>query len=119
MVVGAHSSTADAGWLAVAGRDADADVALAAPDTGVRSLDMESQTSRAFSSFLELNKNGDDIHTGVAGAGSAAAAGAVGAAVGVGLPSSSAAASGAVLAAAGTAETAKKKSKPFRIPKNR
>ena len=71
-------------------------------------------------SFLELNDTGlDDNHTGVTGAGSAAAVGAVGAAVGVGLPSSSAAASGAALAAAGPAVVVKKKSRPFRVPKNR
>ena len=74
-------------------------------------------TGRATSSFLELNE--DNLHTGVTGAGSAAAAGAVGAAVGVGLPSSSAAASGAVLAAAGPAVAVKRRSKPFNIPKNR
>ena len=115
MVVGVHSSSADAGWLAVAGRDADADVGLAAPATGVHSLDMTGQVT-SDPSFLELNDTSlDNIHTGVPGAGSAAAAGAVGAAVGVGLLSS-AAASGAALAAAGPAVAVKRKSRPFDIP---
>ena len=48
MVVGAHSSNADAGWLAVAGREADADVAPAAQDTGVRSLDSNARASSSF-----------------------------------------------------------------------
>ena len=70
-------------------------------------------------SFLELNDTGlNEFHTGQPGAGSAAAAGAVGAAVGVGLPSS-AAASGAALAAAGPTVVVKRKSRPFRVPKNR
>ena len=118
MVASMHSSSADAGWLAVAGRDVEADVgSAAAAETGVRALSMHNQVAPD-PSFLELRDTGlDDFLTGVPGAGSAAAVGAVGAAVGVGLPSS--AASGAALAAAGPAVVVKKRSRPFRVPKNR
>ena len=119
MVVGVHSSSADAGWPAVADREVDADVApAAAAETGVHALSMHRQGAPD-PSFLEFKDTGlDRFLTGMPGAGSAAAAGAVGAAVGVGLPSS-AAASGAALAAAGPAVVVKKKSRPFRVPKSR
>ena len=120
MVTSKHSRSADASWLAVADRDVDADVDLAAAaETGMPALSMQRQEAQN-QSFLESNDTGlDESLTGLTGAGSAAAAGAVGAAVGVGLPSSSAAASGAALAAAGPADVVKKKSRPFRVPKSR
>ena len=120
MMASMHSSSADAGWLAVAGREVDADVApAAAAETGVHTLSIH-RKGAPDPSFLEFKDTGlDNLLTGTPGAGSAAAAGAVGAAVGVGLPSSSAAASGAELAAAGPAVVVKKKSRPFRVPKSR
>ena len=120
MVTSKHSRSADASWLAVADRDVDADVGLAAAaETGMPALSMQRQEAHN-QSFLESNDTGlDESLTGLTGAGSAAAAGAVGAAVGVGLPSSSAAAPGAALAAAGPAVVVKRKSRPFRVPKNR
>ena len=109
-------------WFSIAAvpADVDADVALAAADeTGMHTLSMQRQEAPN-QSFLEFTDTGlDATLTGATGAGSAAAAGAVGAAVGVGLPSPSAAASGAALAAAGPAVVVKRKSRPFRVPKNR